>query len=374
MLPMLNKRLSFLLLSGALLLGMASCGEGEKTTAVSLDFGTYVGNQATDVINARSQILWIKRSKLNQLVTGKASFLLLLHGSGDECTCYTEWHNNCLAPYVKQNKLLVYGIELSEFESESEYYGVPRHSGAETFCVFEGGTLRYYHDTTNLQDPFVNQYSAFYEWMKQRVSFPKIYTVSTEILEGFYEGNDPFTVYFGRDTCPDCSYLTNTLLRDYLKTTKVVKQNFLYFDFDVFYAKKDTPEYEGYLQKKAEYGLAESEDNPAGMGAGLFPTVYFVQPNGNDKTGDVIQASGVFFNESVKDSLISGSYFTQERYEDGKDSYLCYLADDVNVKSKWIEGSPIEVAGKTRDDLHEALKPFEEPLFKSLLDFSVADE
>jgi hypothetical protein len=207
--------------------------------------------------------------------------------------------------------------------------------------------------------------------MKQRILFPKIYTVSSEILDGFYEGNEPFTIYYGRDNCPDCSYLSTNLLKDYLKETKVVKKTFLYFDFDVFYARKDTPEYEAYQEKKAYYGLASSEENPSGFGAGMFPTIYSVQPNGEDRQGDVIQAAGVFFNESVKEGTIQGSYFTKERYEEAQDSYLEYLDEKEGLTTKWIEGTSLS---GDLSDRHEALKPYEKPLFEALLDFAVADE
>lgn len=368
---MLKKVLPLFVLCCSALPALFSCGNSDQVNQVQLDFGTHIDTGSDALITPLSQIQWVKKSKINQLVKNQSSFLMLLHGSGDECTCYTEWHNKVLAPYVKRNSLLVYGVTLAEFESDSEYLGVNRISGSDTLAIFENGTLRYQHDTSNLKDAFVSDPVTFSNWMKERVSLPKIYTVSSEILDGFYEGNEPFTIYYGRDSCPDCSYLSTHLLKDYLKTTNVVKKTFLYFDFDAFYARKGTPEYEGYLEKKAAYGLASSEENPAGFGAGMFPTIYYVQPNGEDRQGDVIQAAGVFFNESIKDGTIQGSYFTKERYEEARDSYLEYLDEKEGLTTKWIEGTSLS---EDLSDRHEALKPYEKPLFEALLDFAVADE
>ena len=225
----------FTLLPLLLAPALVSCGGGESTTKVALDFGTYVGNMADDLISNTSQLQWIKRSKLDQLTQDKDSFLLLIHGAADECTCYTVWHNTILAPYVKRNKLLVYAITLKEFETSSEYYGAARLSGADTFCVFENGTLRYQNNTNDQQSSFVKEYAAFSNWMQDRVEFPKVYYVNSTILDGFYKDFNPFTVYFGRDTCPDCNYLRNNLLKDYVRSHKIVDNKFLYIDLDEFH-------------------------------------------------------------------------------------------------------------------------------------------
>lgn len=359
------------LLAGSLF----SCKE-EAPTKVALDFGTYVGNQADDLIDNTSQLRWIKRSKVDQLIREKDSFLLLVHGSADECTCFTQWHNTVLAPYIKRNKLLVYAITLKEFETGTDYLGVLRISGSDTLCVFQSGTLRYQKDTSDQQASFVKDYAAFSTWMKERTENPKIYYVSFEILDEFYGDFDPFTIYFGRDNCPDCAYLKNALLKDYLHTKKIVDDRFLYVDFDAVRPSKDDEDYEAkmvtYAQTKAKYGLSEAEDNPAGMGEGVFPTIYYVRPNGKDYTGEVIESAGVFFNEMLgKDGKISGRYFTKERYDAAKETYLSYVADDAALTSKWIEG---DILKTDTPDRHEALKPYEAPFFNALLNYCVLDQ
>ena len=211
-----------------------SCG-GESDTRVSLRFVTLIGTRSEDEVTHVSQIKWIKKSVLTQLVDKAENFVLLLHGSADTCTCYTEWHDTILARYAKAHKTLIYGIGLDEFESDTEYYGLQRGLGFDTLAIFENGKAKYQHTTAQSDDPFVTNYAKFSAWMEDRVKDPVIFTVNEEILDGFYEGNEGFTVYFGRDTCGDCSYLNRTGLRSYIDSHDIKEPNFFYIDFFSFF-------------------------------------------------------------------------------------------------------------------------------------------
>ena len=350
-----------------------ACGSSDNAgVRVDITFGTLIGNAEEIGEDPTSHLTWIKKSVLNRLIADKENFLLLLHGSADTCTCYTDWHNKVLAPYIKRNKLLVYAITLQEFESDENYMGLQRISGSDTLAIFNDGKVRYQHTTQDESDPFVTTPSAFASWLGERSTNPSIYYVDSEILDGFYEGNSPFTIYYGRDTCPDCSYLRRTLLKDYLAKNATYDKNLLYFNFDVFRPSRDDEDYSlkmsQYKEAKIKYGLGQSEDNPAGMGEdGVFPTIYYVNPDGEKRTGDVIEAAGVFFNETIDDNgVINDSYYTKERYDSAKNSYLSYLAE-ANLEHPYFDGM-IAPDGETR---YERLTPFTKPVFEALLDYSV---
>ena len=372
-----TKLLPFALLPLLLL----ACGnEGE--TQVNLRFGTLIGNRAEDKVTHVSQIQWVKKSVLNRLVSEEDNFLLLLHGSADTCTCYTEWHDTILSRFSKAHNLLIYGITLEELESDSEYYGLDRGQGYDTLAVFANGKVKYQHNTAQSDDPFVTDYVKFVEWMEKRIKYPVIYTVNEEILDGFYGGNEGFTIYFGRDTCPDCTYLNRTALRSFIDNHSIQEPNFFYIDFDPYRPSQTDPDYEEkmvvYQAKKDKYGLSWSEDNPAGYGTGAFPTVFYVNPNGDESffPGDVIEAAGVFYNESFdKDTgAIKGSYFTKERYDAASASYLTYLKDS-KVETKYYEGVVIEEGkGAKGDAKKDLLRPYEEPIFNALLEYCVGNK
>lgn len=371
-----NKRLLPFLCLPLALGALFSCGEQERTGPVNLRFGTMIGTHDWDPIDNTSQLTFIKKSKLNQLVQSETNFLLLLHGSADTCSCYTTWHNEILAPYIKRNKLLVYAITLQEFESDSEYYGLKRINGYDTLAVFEAGKAIFQKSTDVETDPFVTTYSGFAEWMTKRTQNPKIFYVNEELLDEYYKGNESFTIYFGRDTCGDCAYLNRTALSAYLDKHDNLAQNFLYIDFDAFRPQRGDEDYDQkmviYQEKKDHYGLSWSEENPAGYSSGAFPTVYFVNPDGHSFTGDVIEASGVFYNESIDaEGVVHDTYFSKERYESASDTYLAYLAE-TNLTRKWIDDvSFAEAEDKSRTAWHDLLAPYEEPLFNALLDYSV---
>lgn len=369
-----NHALPFLFLP-LLLAGLFSCQGNEEAKPVNLRFGTLIGNHDYDPISGTSQLTFIKKSKLNQLVASGDNFLLLLHGSSDTCTCFTNWHNQVLAPYIKHNKLLVRAITLTEFESDTEYYGLKRVAGYDTLAVFEKGKAVFQKTTDNETDPFVTTYSGFAEWMGKRTQNPQIFYVDEELLDEFYASNEDFTVYFGRDTCGDCGYLNRTALASYLDTHQALEKNFLYIDFDAYRPSRGDDGYEEamvhYQEMKDKYGLSYDAENPAGYGKGAFPSVYYVHPDGHSYKGDVIEASGVFYNDSVgEDGKVKDSYFTKERYESGKDTFLTYLADS-ELTTKWFDDLSLLKESEASNDRHELLSPYEEPIFNALLEYAV---
>ena len=358
-----------------LALGLSACGPNPAQSKVALRFGSLIGMEAA--IAGESQLQRIDYSVFARLVSDEENFLLIVRGSSQGCTCFQEWHDEVLSPYIKRNKLLVRIISLDEFrtgnqnkasdpedplhEKAKNQFGVNLVDSSETLCVFRGGELAYQHTNADLDSDWVKKYSVFSEWMNQRIELPRIYYVDEAILDSYYEGNAQFTVYFGRDTCGDCRYLGKTALRRYLDANNVEDGIFLYIDFDQW---RGT---DAYQEKKDKYGLSQSEKNPAGYETGVFPTLYSVNPDNGRKTGDVIESAAVFYNESVKDNVVSGSYFTQERLNDASANYLYYLKES-SVQTKVLEGLTLPESEASR---HERLASYEEPIFQAFLDATV---
>jgi len=358
------------LLGGALF----SCNGNQEASPVSLRFGTMVGNTEDELITGVSQLHFIKKSKLTQLIQSQENFLLLLHGSSDTCTCFTSWHDEVLAPYIKRHRLYVRAITLTEFESDGEYYGLKRVVGADTLAVFQEGKLAFQKCIDVESDPFVTSYAGFAEWMGKRVVDPKIFYLDEELLQDLYHGNTGFTIYFGRDTCGDCGYLNRTALRDYLDNRQRLDERFYYFDLDAYRPTRDDPDYDTkmahYQEIKDQYGLSWNEDNPAGYDAGAVPSIFYVNPDGIHYSGDVIEAAGVFYNESIdKEGHVQNAYFTKARYEEACDTYLSYVKES-NLAVKWMDELTIEV--KEGEDRRSALATYEVPLFNALLDYAIA--
>ena len=367
-----------ILLLPLLLSGLFSCTpQAEDPAVANLDFGTLIGTSQNDEVNPRSQVKWIKSSRLATLVKQKSSFILLLHGSSDTCSCYVGWHAN-IAAYAKAHNALIYGIDLDELESGTEYYGLQRVASYDTLAVFKDGAVLHQQTTEDQSDPFAHDYATLSDWLRKRTNDAKIYYVNEALLDAYYQGSRAFTVYFGRDNCGDCAYLSTTGLRDYLNSHERVDDCFFYIDFDAYRPTANPTEepdlYQeqssAYAEKKAKYGLEESEGNPMGFDYGVFPTVYHINPDGYSFKGDVIEAAGVFYNERVDRTSgeVSEIYFSKQRYESAKGSYLQYLGPEgANLEKPYMENLVLDPS----KDRHEQLKPYETPFFNALLDYAV---
>ena len=357
-------RKSILLVSLFLLGGLASCGNTPDTSPAQLDFGTKEWlNKKTET---RSHMTFIKRSKLDQLVSDQSSFILLVHGAADTCTCYTEFHDECIAPYVQYHDALIYAIELDEFETGKDYFGVERIVGVETLAIFRDGQLAFQHTNQDETDPWGYKYTAFANWMNERVVDAKFFYVSMDFLDSFYAGDQDFTVYFGLENCPDCRYLNRTGVRKYLRSHEIVEENFFYFDMAPFWSTEN-----GTRQEiMAKYGLSDADpDNPLSFDRGYVPTIFYVHPDGVNYYGDgLVEAAACFYNESIVEGKITHTYFTAERLEAGKNTFMSYLVES-NVANKVIDGIEIGLVDKAKK--HDALARYEEPILNALLDYAI---
>ncbi len=345
-----------------LLPALFACGNENESSPVKLDMGTTVG--LNEAVTLRSHLTFVKKSKVNQLVADKGNFILLVHGAADTCTCYSDFHEKVLVPYVKHHKALIYAIDLEEFESDGQYLGITRVVGSDTLAIFENGLAKFQRTTENLADKWVSEYATFNDWMRERAVDAKIFYIDEATLDSYYGKNDSFTIYFGLENCPDCRYLNRTGLRTYLQSHAVTEANFFYLDMAPFWGDQDLK-----AEKMAKYGLSYSEDNPIGFEKGFVPTVFYVNPDGIHLKGDVVEAAGVFYNERLTDDIIGHTYFTAARLEDGKKTYMSYLANS-SLEHKVIDGLQVD-ALKGADDWHDAVAPFEEPIFAALLDYAI---
>ncbi len=375
-------RKALLPLSLPLLLPLCfSCGGNEgDNKPVELCFGTVIGMDAP--IEGVSHLTEADTAKINSLIDAKKSFILIVKDTSDGCVCWSSWHDEILAPYIKRNKLLVYLTSLADFKAveNSDKIGLKLYSGSATMGIFQEGALKFQNDTHDLKSDWVNSAAFFTNWMDTRVKKPKIFRIEEAGLSKLYEGNQAFTVYFGRDKCGDCAFFDSNTLIPYLKENDNLSQNFYYIDCDAW---RDGLDKDAYAAKKAEFGLAYSEDNEAGYGAGAFPTLYYVHPDGTGtKTGDVIELAAVFFNEGLDESMkVTDSYFTSARYEASTSSDVHFLEYTSKVQTKVLEGMALQIEGyasmtplQKATARKETLKQYENPLASAFLDFAVGNK
>lgn len=396
--PAMKKFLPLFLLSPLLLL--AGCSQQEETK-VKLLYGMMHGevsawndvevnkdiNEDTDWVNL-DYLVQIDYAGLSGLVEKEESFLVISKGNENSCGCWQGFHAS-IAKYAKAHHLRIYVIEIKDLSKGDDFFGLKCTSGLDDLGIFENGKLRYHHDD---KDDWGHKYSELAEWVSSHIEMPKMFYVDQDQLEDLYLGSTPFFIMYTRATCPDCSYITATSLKEYLSSDVRIEAYSFIFDVTpwrsivdeqgVEHTMSDKTIKEGettwgqyvtqvYTETKEEFGLADEE---AGFGTGVVPTFYRIDPDGmGTKTGDVIQMAGAFYNDSFVDDVITETYFTAERLEKPCLDYL----KNSSVKDKVLTGAKLKegtsAAQKNRDSkaVHDAVRVYHEPIFYALMDAAV---
>lgn len=368
----------------------------DSVTRVNMDMGTLIGMD--NEIKNDSHMQKVSYNKITSLVADKKNFIVVVHSSVNFCSCYKDWHDNILAPYIKKNNLLVYFLDYQDIENKDEQFGLKLYSNHETLGIFENGVLKYQNDNVDQEKAWVTTYSSFEAWMDARISKPRMLKIDKDILDSLYkkEVKDTleFTIYFGLEGCPDCSYLEETSLTKYFRENDNTSPLF-FLDTGVTGIRKvvdeDGKEYgpsinesgsekeKQYQQKakeqwnkfKLDYGLAETSTNPVGYKEGYVPAIFHINPDGTNTNGSVIDAAGIFYNDTfdASTSTITESYFSESRVSLEQFEYL------ENVDVKVLEGIKVDYIRKEnqseRSFYHESNRSYVEPIVDALLDWCI---
>ena len=394
----MKKIFPLFLLGPALLL--ASCNQ-QQEEKVKLLYGMMHGevsswndvianrdiDEETDWVNL-DYLVQVDYAGLSGLVEKEESFLVISKGNENTCGCWQGFHAS-IAKYAKAHRLRVYVIEVKDLAKGDDYYGLKCANGLDDLGIFENGKLRYHHDD---KDDWGHKFVELSDWLSAHVEMPKMFYVDEDQLEDLYLGDTPFFVMYTRASCPDCSYIVSTSMKDYLLSdVKIEAYSFIFDvtpwrsiidDQGVEHQMNDKTIKEGeitwgqyvtasYNRKKEDFGLADEE---AGFGSGVVPTYYRISPDGQGtKTGSVIQMAGAFYNDGFENDTITNTYFTAERLEYGCLDYL----KNSSVKDKVLTGAKLKEgtseAQKARDSkaVHDAIRVYHEPIFKALMDAAV---
>lgn len=365
----------------------------DSVTKTSILYGTMEFEGVA--IKDDSHLRKISYDELNDMVTDKDNFLILVHNYSGLCSCWNDFHDSVLAPYIVSKNLLIYSIDYNELvnKEEENRFGLKIFSGHETLAIFNKGKLTYQKDNSDSKDTFTTRISGLASWLEERIYLPRTFLLSKAQLEKKYNQTNEFTIYFMRLSCGDCSYLDSTFLIDY--NAKNQNMSPLYAincdqegirtyngaqpDERAEEGSDARNAYEQYYKFKLDFGLIESEANPAGWEAGrCFPCLFHINPEGNGKkTGDVIDSSAIFYNEQFEYNTgkILKSYFTAARLEK---ECLRYLKES-SVEKKVIQDLVVEpyseekwgsVKGNYR---HGVSAPLLEPIIKTFLDYNVGN-
>lgn len=371
-------QISFLGLS--LVFSLVSCGGngGEKIQKTPLLFGTkeFV-SQEVDSLSHMKKLE--DESVLQKMIVGKDNFVLIVMGRGETgnhstCGCWNRFHEQNIVSFQREFNFLFYYIYSDQLTSP---LGLSLGVEKATIGIFNRGELVAQNSDADEASPFYTSYEAFKTWMLNRIELPRVFFVNKEQLDALYAGSQEFTIYFSRQRCGDCSYMQRGLYSSWYEShltgvqdsyiidcdapgiASIVDENgqIHYRDEDSEYGQAATEQYNAF---KVEYGLAYSSSNPAGYNQGVFPTIFHVNPDGTNKTGDVIDASGVFFNETIQDGKVTESYFDGSR-------------DNLEIFSYLSKVEKKNLVGVKTTNNHEGLEESVKPLLNALLDYCVGE-
>jgi hypothetical protein len=379
----MKKKINPLILFGSSVAMLTGCGQPiDSFEQVSLLYGTEIGMDAK--IEGESHLTQVAYEEFSSMVEDKKNFIIVSHSTTNFCSCWAAFHENILAPYIKKHRLLVYFVDYQDIVGKDSY-GLKVLPNHETIGIYKEGALLYQHNNSDVESDWVTKYDVFSEWMDARLSHPQAFYINKDMLDEKYKGGREFTIYFDRSTCPDCAFLDANGLPAYFNSRKGCDPLFV-LDCDVVgirllqgedgktYGPSNSDSASDYQKQayaqwsefKSEYGLAYEESNPAGWDSGYVPTIYHVNPDGAKKKGDVIDASGVFFNDAMdKSGKVTTTYYTAARLEE---DYMQYLRES-GVAKKTLENIQLDGTLSRR----EAFKDVHNAILNALLDWCIAN-
>ena len=327
---------------------LTSCSKNEVGIN-KITYGTLLDTEARE-IDGNTLV-----SKMN-----KENFLIAVHPDPGSCSCWTNF-NLVLSAAAKRFNLLTYKIHYSEINEElyNNGNGFLRIDDAPTFYIVLNGKIHkrfLYPSSTNSDDDiglFFNE-ETLKMVVEKYCTLPTLYFVNEGILDEKIK-NDAL-VYYIRESCPDCSFATPNVLKNYFKE-KNYNNKIYVFDLDPFYNK------EGYQELKDKFNLSNINNEKFGYNKGVVPTFQYYK-NG------VLTSACVYFNENeiAKKSdgtfYIKESYFSETRVKNLE--YTNTVLDGTIIPSEYIAEDTVSgYIGIKNDQYHASLY---DPILTSFLD------
>lgn len=379
--PVMKKAFFFFPLA---LLPLCACGPIDEFNKVDLAYGTLIG--MSEEIKGTSHMKQIDYPTLRSMVLEKQSFLLMVHNDGGiGCSCYADWHDDVLVPYLKEHNLLLYWIDYNDIVEEEDY-GLELVSNHETLAIFDDGELAYQHDNVDQESDWVTSRAVFSEWMDARINYPKMIYIDKAILDEELSSNMEFTLLFTQSGCPDCGYLESHFLKqyfidnrdtDYLYVLDTVQEGVRLLNGVAGSDEDDASEeekaaYAQWVEFKKDYHLsAESIEQP-GYKEGFVPTIFHYDVQGE------VDGAGVFYNDTIDEATwkLTDTYWTSDKLDQPyftyiNDAKIDTLMDNVTFKAP---ETPISGAANIREYKHELLATYHEKYAKALLDWSIGNQ
>lgn len=245
---------------------------------------------------ANSSIIELSNSDtLDAMRENGQSFIIL--ASIDNClTCYQIM--DMFGYYVENYGLSIYHITFNKLDA-TDPLAILRDDGPVLGIYKDGKKLLI--SSYGKNKSIYSSQESLRAFLEQYIILPNVFYISKDQLDYKIINKKTFVVLYSRKSCPDCSYLYEHFLQQYIKNNK--NESFYIIDCDVKgirYDKNGDYDQEQWIKFKEDYLLSKTDTNPYGYSGGVVPTFQYYQ-NG------VLSASDVYVNETFNEELISGT-------------------------------------------------------------------
>lgn len=360
-------KLSHLILIPLSISVLTGCGKSNKVEKAELHYGQMISNSC-DAIDYQT---------LTEKVDNKETFLLTVFAPG--CGCWSTFQS-VLAQYMEENHVIVYAISYKQFHTPSgeslNNFGMKIKDGYTSFAIFNKGELIL---DINSEKSELKEIETFKKMMSSSVTLPHIFYISKDQVDQLYSSSEKSLLYFARNNCSDCQYFDRNFLDTYQSEKNVYILDCEKIGIREYDDQGDlTPESEAkWIQFKADYGLAETNNPTYGYGTGYVPSLYLLHGSGDSANPKATFESGItYFNDTVtKDGetfTVTSSYFTSER--------LTNLQFMEGVETKVLKGMNVPTSdmqsivykGETYYMWKkEAAARYHTPIAKAFLDWAI---
>lgn len=320
-------------------------------------------------------------AELETVVNSDITFMIVI--GNFTCTCTTTFMNQAVRPFVVETGVTFYYLEFTQILNASNKFGLPVVSpNFPVWGVFEGGELKHYrayNGTNTSQNPMFESLVEFKSFIEDKVYVnPRFDFISFDAMNDLFEQDERFILYFGRHSCPDCSYAFNSFFTNYLKMnpTGDTIYGFEVEKEGVWNATTGNATV-GWTEFKDNYGLSKVINTSFGYSTGFVPTWMVIQPNGSLIQDDpsIIEDMIVVYNDTHVLVDENGVPIRDENNATTPTSQLTRSFFDgtrplqyTNVNLMAGEGTPFTPTN-SRAEYHAQLEPIYTPILEAFFDF-----
>lgn len=251
----------------------------------------------------RSSITLTSYAELEVLVTGDSTFLIVI--GNESCSCTTVFMP-FVEDFVEAFGVPFYYLEYTKLLNQEEKFGLPVVvPNIPVLGIFDAGELhayRAYNVNNSSQNSMFESYEGLTTYLADYVTIsPSMNFINKTELDALFLGSDNFILYFGRHSCPDCTYAFDSFFRPYLEAHPdaptiygfEVEKEGVWNNVD----RNNTP---GWVDFKNDYGLSNVVNEAFGYWTGYVPTWMYIEANGTSIAEDpsIIKDMIVVYNDT----------------------------------------------------------------------------